>query len=151
MVWVGRYLKDHLVLTPLPQARTPLKRSGCSRSHPTSMDGTCPASLSNMFQCLTTLWVKNSSSNLSLPSCSLKTVTPCPITTLPNFPVGPLYVLWKATIRSPWHLLFSGLNKPSSFNLSPWERCSSPLIIFVASSEPAPTAPHPSCAGSPRA
>ena len=35
-------------------------------------------------------------------------------------------------MRSPLSLLFSRLNSPSSFSLSSQERCSSPLIIFVA-------------------
>jgi len=35
MVWVGRDLEDHLVPTPLPGARTPSTRPGCSKPHPT--------------------------------------------------------------------------------------------------------------------
>ena len=35
-------------------------------------------------------------------------------------------------MRSPGSLLFSRLNKPSSFSLSSQEKCSSPLIIFIA-------------------
>ena len=35
-------------------------------------------------------------------------------------------------MRSPWSLLVSKLNKPSSLSLSSQERCSSPLIILVA-------------------
>jgi len=35
MVWVGSKLRDHLVPTPLPWARTPTTRSGCSKPHPT--------------------------------------------------------------------------------------------------------------------
>ncbi|KAK4831309.1 hypothetical protein QYF61_016798 [Mycteria americana] len=58
---------------------------------------------------------------------------------------------WKAAIRSPRSLLFSRLNNPNSPSLSPQQRCSSPRIIFVASSGPAPTAPCPSCAEDPRA
>ena len=33
-------------------------------------------------------------------------------------------------MRSPCSFLFSRLNKPSSLNLSPQERCSSPLSTF---------------------
>ncbi|KAK4831337.1 hypothetical protein QYF61_017468 [Mycteria americana] len=39
---------------------------------------------------------------------------------------------WKAAIRSPHSLIFSRLNNPNSLSLSAQERCSSPLIIFVA-------------------
>ena len=35
-------------------------------------------------------------------------------------------------MRSPYSLLFSRLNKPNSLSLSLQERCSSPLITFVA-------------------
>ena len=79
MVWVGRDLSDHLVPTPLPGAGTPSTRPGCSK-HPsnlalnTSRQGASTASLGNLFQCLTTLPVKNFflTSNLNLPSFSLK-------------------------------------------------------------------------------
>ena len=53
-------------------------------------------------------------------------------------------------MTSSQSLLFSKLNNPSSLNLSPSERCSSCLSIFVTTSEPVPTAPYPSCAWSPR-
>lgn len=33
--WVGRELKDHLVLTALPRAGTPFARPGCSKLYPT--------------------------------------------------------------------------------------------------------------------
>ncbi|XP_053927114.1 uncharacterized protein LOC128852667 isoform X2 [Cuculus canorus] len=45
--------------------------------------------------------------------------------------------------------LFSRLNNPISLSLSSDGRCSSPWIIFVASSGPVPTAPYP-YAGDPR-
>jgi len=35
MVWVERDLIDHVVPTPLPWARTPSTRPGCSKPHPT--------------------------------------------------------------------------------------------------------------------
>ena len=47
---------------------------------------------------------------------------------------------WKATMKSPWSLLFC-LRRSSE------ERCSWPLIIFVAFSQSDPTAPHLSCTG----
>ena len=53
-------------------------------------------------------------------------------------------------MRSPCSLLFSKLNKPSSFSLASQQRCCSPLSILVPSSGPAPAAPHPSCPGGPR-
>jgi len=58
---------------------------------------------------------------------------------------------WKAAIRSPRSLLFSRLNSPNSPSLSSQESCSSPQIIFVASSGPAPTHPGLSCAKGSRA
>jgi len=42
MVWVGRDLKDHLVLTPLPWAGTSSTRPGCSELHSTG-PSTLPA------------------------------------------------------------------------------------------------------------
>jgi len=86
----------------------------------------------------------------------LEAITPCPITTcpckksLPSSLVGP-FMYWKAAIRSPQSLHFSRLNSPDSFSLSSQESCSTPLIIFVASSEPTATGPCLSCAGGSRA
>ncbi|GAB0182728.1 ras-related protein Rab-31 [Grus japonensis] len=39
---------------------------------------------------------------------------------------------WKAAIRSPRSLLFSRLNNPNPLSVSSQERCSSPLIVFMA-------------------
>ena len=58
---------------------------------------------------------------------------------------------WMVVVRSPHRLLFSRLNSPNSLSLSSQQRCSSPRIIFVASSGPAPTAPCPSCTEGSRA
>ncbi|KAK4827407.1 hypothetical protein QYF61_017837 [Mycteria americana] len=86
----------------------------------TSREGASTTSLGNQFQCLI-----------------FKAITPCPITTCPckkslsSFLVGP-FRYWKATIRFPRSLLFSRLNNPNSLSLPSQERCSSPLIIFVA-------------------
>jgi len=52
---------------------------------------------------------------------------------------------------SPQNLLFSRLNSPNSLSRSSQERCSSPLIIFVACSGIAPTAPYLFCAEGSRA
>jgi len=81
----------------------------------------------------------------------LETITPCPITTCPckkslsSFLVG-LFRYWKTTLRSPHSLLFSRLNSPNVLSLSSQQRGSSPHIIAVASSGPAPTGPCLSCA-----
>ncbi|KAK4811770.1 LOW QUALITY PROTEIN: hypothetical protein QYF61_005338 [Mycteria americana] len=60
------------------------------------------------------------------------TVTPRPITTLPDkgsLPIFPVpFKYRKAAVRPPRSLLFSRLNNPS---LSSQGRCSSPLVIFV--------------------
>ena len=48
---------------------------------------------------------------------------------------------WQAALRSACSLLFSRLISPNSLSLSSEERGSSPLIIFMASSGPAPTSP----------
>ena len=70
------------------------------------------------------------------PLSQFKTIPPCPIAIHPRKQPSCLYAAfkhhWKATMRSPWSLLFSKLNKPSSLNLSSEERRSSPLIILVA-------------------
>jgi len=68
-----------------------------------------------------------------------------------SFPT--LAILWfydsyryqKATVMSPRTLHFSKLNKPSSLSLSTQEKCSNPLIFFMA-----PTALYLSCAMGPR-
>jgi len=83
-------------------------------------EGTATASLGNLFQCFTTLMVKNFFliSNLNLPSFSLEPFPPCPISThrceksLSILPVGP-FRYWKAALRSPWSLLFCRLNSPN--------------------------------------
>ena len=144
MVWVGRDLKDHLVPTPLPWAGTPSTRPGCSKSHPAwpwTLPGRGQPQLrwDNLFQCLTSLIVKNFFliSSLNLPSFTLKTL-PLVLSLQalvkspsPAFLQAPLRY-WKAALRSLHSLLFSRLNSPNSLRLSPWESYSIPLIIFVA-------------------
>ena len=74
----GRYLKDHYVSTPLPWAGTPPTRPGCSKPHPgwpwTFTEMGHSVSLGSLFQCLSTLKLKNFflMSNLNLLSSILK-------------------------------------------------------------------------------
>ena len=146
MTWVGRDLKDH-------QAPTSLMWVGCSHQHgwlramalSTPRDGASTTSMGSLFQSLTTLRVKNFLliSNLNLPSFSLKPFPPILSLSAHSRSQSPSCVhvpfkYWKATARFPQSILSSRLNKPSSISLSSQERCSSPLIISVASS-PTPT------------
>ena len=111
-----------------------------------SREGAFTVSLGDLFQCLTTLTVKNFflKSSLNLPSSSLK---PFHLILLlhallkspsPAF-LQALFRYWKAIIRFPWSLLLSRLKSPYSLNLSPLGRCSSPLIMaffWTCSSSP---------------
>ena len=81
--------------------------------------------LGQLFQCVTTLCVKNFLliSNLNLPCLSLKSlplVLSLPTIVKSHSPscLCAPFKYWKATVRSPWSLLFSKLNNPSSLNLS---------------------------------
>jgi len=75
-------------------------------------------------------------SDLNFPSFSSK-----PFTLLLSLPDhvdihSPSYLYaplgyWKATMRSPWSLLFSKLNKPNYLHLSSQERCCSSLSILM--------------------
>jgi len=119
--------------------QTRLPRATSSLALNASREGAPTTSLGNLFQCVTTLWVKNFllGSNLNLPCLSLKPFPLVPsLSTLVNsYSPSCLYATfkyWKATMRCPLSLLFSKLNKPSSLNLSSYETCSSPLIILVA-------------------
>ena len=64
--------------------QTRLPRATSSLALNASRDGASTTSLGNLFQCVTTLWVKNFLliSNLNLLS-QFKTVPPCPITIHP--------------------------------------------------------------------
>ena len=144
MARVERDFKDHLVPTPPALSRdvfhqTRLLRAPSNLALNTAREGAATASLGNLFQCFTTLMLKNffQTSNLNLPSFSLQ---PFPlvlslhtlvISPSPSFLEAPFWY-WKAAVRSPWSLLFSRLNSPNSLSLSSQERCSSPLINFVA-------------------
>ena len=105
--------------------QTRLPRATSSLALNASRDGASTASLDNLFHCVTTLWVKNCLliSNLNLRLSQFKTIPPCPITIHPSKQPYPSCIYapfkyWKAAVRSPWSLLFSKLNKPSSLNLS---------------------------------
>jgi len=94
--------------------QTRLPRATANLALSASRDGASTSYLGNLFQCVNTLCVKNFFliSNLNLPCLSLK---PFPLvlslSTLVNSPSPScLYVsfkYWKATMRSPWSLLFS--------------------------------------------
>ena len=133
MAWVEKDHNDHRVSTPrlcanhqrIANHQSRLPRATSSVVLNASSDGTSTTSLGNLFQCITTLWVKNFLliSNLNLPCLSLR---PFPLvlslSTLvnshnPSCLCAP-FKYWKATMRSLWSLLFSKLNKPSSLNLS---------------------------------
>jgi len=58
MAWVEKDHNDHRVSTPLLCAGSPTSRPGCPEPHPASKDGSSTASLGNLFQCVTTLCVK---------------------------------------------------------------------------------------------
>ena len=112
-----------------------LPRATSSLALNASRDGASTASLGNLFQSITTLWVTDFLliSNLNLPHLSLK---PFPLvlslSTLVNSRspscLYPPFKYWKATVRSPQSLLCFRLNKPSSLNLCSQERCSSPHL-----------------------
>jgi len=62
MVSVGRVLKDHLVPTPPAMSRDIFHQTRLLRSNlalNTAREGAATASLGNLFQCFTTLMVKN--------------------------------------------------------------------------------------------
>ena len=64
MVWVEKDHNYDLVSTPLLCAGPPITRPGCPEPHPAwpwmpSEMGPSTTSLGNLFQCVTTLWVKN--------------------------------------------------------------------------------------------
>ena len=118
-----------------------------------SRDGASTTSLGNLYQCLTIpnskeflLYIQSKSTLFQFEA-----ITPCPITTGPckrslsSLLVAP-FKYWKASLRSPRSLFFSRLNSPNSLSFSSQQRCSSPPIIAMASSGPAPTAPCLSCA-----
>jgi len=83
-------------------------------------------------------------------------MTFCPVTTGPAKRLSPSFLqasfkYWKAATRSSRTLLFYRLNSPNSPSVSSQQRFSSPQIISVASSDPAPTGPCLSCAEGSRA
>lgn len=85
-------VRDHLVPSPVAQARTPITRPGCWEPRPIwtdiSRDGAFTAALGNLSLCLTTITVNFFLiSNLDLPSFSLKhcSITVCLSSSLIGF------------------------------------------------------------------
>lgn len=122
----------------------------------TSRDGTSPVFLDNPFQCLTTPSLQNFFMiiNPKLTSFCLKPLHPVPCTgpckktPTPSL-LQPLQVL-KGALSFFRGISFSRLNNPSFLSLSSQVRCTSPLIIFVASSV-LPASQCVPCAVDPRA
>ena len=123
MAWVGEDLKDHLVPTL------------CCGQSCQPFDQAAQGPIQTGLECLQR-WVIHSFSGQPV--------------SVPHHLLIKIFEYWKAAVRSPQSFLFSRLNKPNSLSFSTEERCSSPLIIFVALLWTAPTAPHPSCAEGPR-
>ena len=75
--------------------QTRLLRAPSNLALNTSREGASTVSLGNLFQCFTTLMVKNFFliSNLYLPPFSLEPFPPCPKKSLSILPLGPLQVL----------------------------------------------------------
>ncbi|KAK4821027.1 hypothetical protein QYF61_012113 [Mycteria americana] len=121
MVWVGRDLTDHPVPTPCHgQGHLPPDQVAQSPIQP------------GLEHCQG--WGIRSFSGQPVP---FKAITPRPITTCPckeslSSLLGGPFRYCKAARRCPHSLLFRRLNNPSSPSLSSQERCSSPLIIFMA-------------------
>ena len=124
MVWVGRHLCRSS--SPASPARSEgtfnhfrLLRAPSNLTLKASRDGTSTTSLGNLFQCFTTLIVKNVflASSLNLPSFSLKWL---PLDLLQQVLLkflSPCFLsarlkYWKATGRHPQSLLFSNVIKP---------------------------------------
>ena len=126
MVWVGRDFRSSGCNVPAVSMDTyhksRLLKAPSSLALNTSR--TPATSLGNLFQCLTTLIVKNFFllSNLNFPSFSLKPLLlvlslHTLVKTLSSFFVGP-FRYWKAAMRSAQSLLFSRMNSPNSLNLA---------------------------------
>ena len=83
MAWVEKDHNDHLISTPLLRAGLLIARPGCPKPQ-TALPWIIEAQgIHNLlFQCFTTLWVKEFLliAKLNLPS-QFKTILPCPITT----------------------------------------------------------------------
>ena len=84
-----------------------------------------------------------------------KTIPPCPVVIHPRKQPFPLLFMHSLQVLEGHNevsrsLLFFNLNNSNSLNLFSQERCSSPLLILVASSGLVPRAPCLSFAGGPR-
>jgi len=129
MVWVGRDLRDHLVLTlcyrqghlPLDQVAQSPFQTGLEFFQEGYIHNLTRQSVSvshhpHSKEILSHVWSKST-------LFKFKTTSPCPVTTSPyvksllSFPEGPLQVL-EGSIRSPRSLLLSRLKSPSSLSLS---------------------------------
>jgi len=129
MAWVEKDHDDHLVPTPCyVQGHQPADQAAQSHIQPgpecLQQQG-IHSLLGQPVQCVTTLCMKNFLliSNLNLPCLSLK-LSPLDLSLYilvnsrsPSCLYTP-FKYWKATMRSPWSLLFSQPNKSSSLNLS---------------------------------
>ena len=117
MAWVEKDHNDYRVSTPhaicrVTNHQTKLPRATSSLAFYASRDGASTTSLGNLFQCVTTIFVKNFLliSNQNLPCPSLK---PFPLvlllsTLINNRSSSCLYTpfkYWKAALRSAWSLL----------------------------------------------
>ena len=142
MTLVEKDHNAHLVSTPFyVQGHQPPAQAAQSHIQPglnASRDGASTTSLANLFQCITTLFVKNFllTSNLNLPYLSLRPFSfVLSLSTFINSHspscLNTPFTYWKDTMRSPWSLPFFKLNNPTSLNLSSQERFSSCLIICV--------------------
>lgn len=140
--WVGRDHQNPSSPTPLQWSRTSSIRSDCPEPHP-SWPWVCPGMghplpLWSKSCCFTSLIVKNFlKSNLNWASFSLKplTLVLSQDTLLKCLSLSFLQAFFgyqKGTLRSPQSLLFPKLNNTNSLCLSSQERCSCPLIIFLA-------------------
>ena len=105
--------------------QTSLLKAPSNLSLNTSREGTATASPGYLYQCLTTLLVKNFflMSNINLPYFSLKPLLL--LLSLQALVKSPYHAFlwapfryWKAAIRPPRSLLCSRLNNPNSFSLS---------------------------------
>lgn len=112
--------------------------------------------LGNLNLCLVSLTVEifflKSNLNLSFfnfkpfpPVLSLHTIVKSSSPVLFQAPFGYCKVLYRHSV------VLSRLNNPNSLSLSPWDRCSSPLNIFMASSGFTSSGPCPSYVGGSRA
>lgn len=113
MLWAGRDLEEHLVLTPCHgQRHLSLDQLSSNLAFNTSRDGAPTTSLGNLCQCLITLRVKNSFlvSHLKLLPLSLKPFSlflslHAPVKSPSPSHLQLPYRYWKTSTVCPWSLL----------------------------------------------